>query len=289
MATATFDSQPGGTQTLATFKGWAKGFHDALIAVGLVQTSDTGQVDLNAVAVLPTASTTVGYIIYRFNDTMQATAPLFLRIEYKVGASSRARIDFQVGTSTDGAGTLNGFAAVANLVLASNADSNPYSTFVAAGDGYLAASLFCWTATGPGTTMFILERSREIIAGTDTPTGAGVLIGALDSNIKTYSYTAKVALDHRGGNSVPTFGNTISAGLGLTPVRPALAFLSGGVPWQPVTFVGVLPTDAPTVPFDVILNGVTRTYLVPTVPAGIGFFISSSGTIYARSTAILYS
>lgn len=95
--------------------------HDNLIEAGLVQTGDTGQLDIDAVAALPADNTYAGYRMYRFNDALQATSPIFIKIEFGCGpeglsASSntgqrrgrclRTRVTY--GKETNGAGIFVG-------------------------------------------------------------------------------------------------------------------------------------------------------------------------------------
>ncbi|HIE1750411.1 TPA: hypothetical protein ACXJUT_001928 [Pseudomonas aeruginosa] len=89
--------------------------HDALIAIGLTQTSDTGQLaDFSGVTADAPGATGVnyGYRVYQLNDSLQAVSPIFLRVEYRVrGGSSSGSWDIpnfglSIGTGTDGAGNL---------------------------------------------------------------------------------------------------------------------------------------------------------------------------------------
>lgn len=93
----------------ATFRLWGVGLAAQLAAVGLVQTADTGQVNWASVSRPGGSSTTAGYEIWRFNDALQATKPVFIRIDYGVAAAvDRPRFIITVGTATNGAGTITG-------------------------------------------------------------------------------------------------------------------------------------------------------------------------------------
>ena len=259
MTTATFMSQPGGSQTLATFKGWSEAFHNALIAVGLVQTSDTGQISFASITTLPAAGILVGYGIYRFNDTMQSSAPLFLRVEYRTISNSRGRLDIVVGSATDGAGNLTPFGATISASTSGTSGST-VPTFVAAGDGYLTIALWCGTTSTLYGGFIAVERSRS----TSAPTADGLLIASGSSSIFTYIYSTAVPFDHSGYLTIPKFAATNSLGAGVTAVFPFLvAFISGADPWQPISVLGISPIDRPMIAFPVTLNGTTRTYLAP--------------------------
>lgn len=89
---------------------------DALVAVGLVQTADTGQV-VPETLTKPASGQSAGYHIFRFNDAKQATAPVFIKVEYIVGgAGDFIALRIQVGTGTNGAGTLTGQLSTQTLL-----------------------------------------------------------------------------------------------------------------------------------------------------------------------------
>lgn len=105
-----------------TFRAWGQAIHDQLIAAGLTQTSDTGQINLATVA-RPATSSYGGYEIFRFNDAKQATEPLFIKFEYgQASSANRPMLKCHTGTGTDGAGTLTGELT---LTLAAFPASNP--------------------------------------------------------------------------------------------------------------------------------------------------------------------
>ncbi|MGV8959197.1 MAG: hypothetical protein ACOH1V_02260 [Stenotrophomonas sp.] len=93
--------------SFATFGAAVAEVLSLLSAAGLVQTTDTGQI--NPATVVGAASTISGYSIHRFADALQATAPVFIKIEY---GNSTSYASFQsaytIGTGTDGAGNLTG-------------------------------------------------------------------------------------------------------------------------------------------------------------------------------------
>lgn len=109
MATRITSSPFAHTDT-ATFVAWGKNISDSLAAVGLTKTADTGQIDWSTAVYNSTSTNTVvGYEIWRFNDALQATAPIFLKIEYGNGSAiTRPAVFVTVGTGSNGAGTLTG-------------------------------------------------------------------------------------------------------------------------------------------------------------------------------------
>lgn len=93
----------------ADFRAWAQGTHNMLTACGLVQTADTGQINFTTVTRPAATDTVAGYAIYRFSDALQATQPVFIKLEYGTSnAVDRPALWVSVGTTTSGAGALGG-------------------------------------------------------------------------------------------------------------------------------------------------------------------------------------
>lgn len=92
----------------ANFRAWGLDYSDALTAVGLLKTADTGQIDWATVA-RPGTNTAAGYEIRTFADALQSTAPVYIKFEYGTGASAtRPQIWISIGSGSDGAGNLTG-------------------------------------------------------------------------------------------------------------------------------------------------------------------------------------
>lgn len=182
------------------------------------RTSDTGQVNW---ATISTESGTVrDYEIFPMGGSLQATAPIYLRIDYLGG--SVGAVSLTVGTTTDGAGNLGGLTA-AKVAL------NTYAMFTgdryawAACDGSYFTFMYQCTplATGlDGTAFFVVERTRD---GTGAPTGEGFHVWRWQrngSNATTYqggwfrSFAAPFQTanpDYNFGVNVPDLANTNSA------------------------------------------------------------------------------
>ena len=107
------------TRDFTVFKSYCIDIRNHL-DLAMVRTADTGQVNLEAMTApdWTVASTSMGYLIYRFDDVLQATKPVFLRIEFfsfiwsqgNNGTGYQGQGCFHtritVGTGTDGAGTI---------------------------------------------------------------------------------------------------------------------------------------------------------------------------------------
>lgn len=92
------------------FRVWGLAVSNALAEIGLTKTDDTGQIDWTTVAFI--ANTFSGYEIWRFNDTLQATAPIFIKIWYGSGSGSGPiNVNVQIGQGSNGAGVLTGLTS----------------------------------------------------------------------------------------------------------------------------------------------------------------------------------
>lgn len=172
--TATSFSAAPTNNTDANFRLWGSGMKTALAAVGLVQTADTGQIDWTTV-VAPVATQTVkGYEIWRFNDSLQSTVPIYIKIEYGSGTGAAIpQIKYSVGSGTDGAGNLtNVHPASAGSFTCGGASSSTtlFPWLVAFSNGILTIS--------PGITdsifyTHVFTVSRLLDQSTGAPTDEG--------------------------------------------------------------------------------------------------------------------
>lgn len=166
MTTAAFPSKPI-NDTDANFRTWGLGLSTAIQAVGLVKTADTGQIDFVTV-LKPTVSATMqGYEIFRFNDALQVTTPIFIKVEYGCGTfAATPALKITVGKDSNGTGTLTGIIHTQSSIQPAASSSNTYDSYVSSGDGsMLVFSLWSNTLTvSPAymqCTRFIIERSRD--------------------------------------------------------------------------------------------------------------------------------
>lgn len=92
----------------AQFRAWGSAISAALLAAGLTNTTDTGQINWSTV-VRAGSNADAGYEIWRLNDAAQSTRPMFLKIRYGTSSSTdRPRCLFDVGEGSDGSGSLTG-------------------------------------------------------------------------------------------------------------------------------------------------------------------------------------
>jgi len=124
--------------TDAEFRAWGSAINAALTAIGLVQTSDTGQINWTTVTRAVGSNTAQGYEIWRMNDTSQSTCPIYLKLEYGSGsAAANPSMWITVGTGSNGSGSITGTTIQARSQFAntSGADSAPRTMYACAQDG----------------------------------------------------------------------------------------------------------------------------------------------------------
>jgi hypothetical protein len=146
--------------TDADFRTWVAGIRAALEAVGMVRTADTGQID-TATVVKPAATlANQGYDIFRLDDALQASCPVFLKIEYgSGGAADRPGLFLSHGQGSNGAGALTGTRSTSLQFLAAN--SRPIGSQLpvyASGDGSSVALMVNLDANQ--TMGLFLDRPR---------------------------------------------------------------------------------------------------------------------------------
>lgn len=150
-----------GWSTLAAFQSWAQ-FWESALGVGWVRTADTGQTNAAALAIPPAINTIMGYQIWRMADALQATHPIFLKIEFGSGTSvNNVGLWLTVGTGTDGAGTITGVLRARYSIIAT-ANTAITSASYASAAGSRFVGVVSTAATGQSTIIwFSIERTVD--------------------------------------------------------------------------------------------------------------------------------
>jgi hypothetical protein len=150
MAKVTFSTVVDNTSN-AGFQAWATELHTQLLAAGLVQTADTGQLATPVVAARPANGAFAGYWIFRFDDSLQGTAPIFIRVEPGRGSGGNSiAILCTIGTGTNGAGTITGVVMPAGRIdtnAAPTSTATPYATYINHDEGFFGLA---WKVNGSG-------------------------------------------------------------------------------------------------------------------------------------------
>jgi hypothetical protein len=163
----------------AGFRTWGNELMTALITtLGLTQTTDTGQLAFPmTVTTRPAINTAAGYYIIRFNDTLQSTVGVFIKVELGTFASATVPgLWITVGTGTDGAGNITGggVRTACGLVGAATSAVVNFQSRAC----YLASQGVLWVDWKQGASLanesqmgFVIQRSVD---NTGAPTSAAV-------------------------------------------------------------------------------------------------------------------
>lgn len=159
--------------TDALFRAWVAAMISNIVAVGYVQTTDTGQIDTATVLKPSTTAQSKGYAMFSTND---AFADMFLKVEFGSGGATLApTIYVTMGWSTDGAGSLSGtqLSTRNRMNITSNSGVAITAPCVFAGNGsYLTFALDTNATGGFEATIVVLERSKTAATGADNGNGA---------------------------------------------------------------------------------------------------------------------
>lgn len=176
MTTATTSATISNAST-ATMNTWIEEVCNAIFTTcGCTQTSDTGQLwsPNTATGTLPgSANASAGYVIGKFNDTLQTSYPVFFRLDFGTGAAvADPAMWITVGTGSNGSGTINGtvmtkvacFAAAAWPISTSTNYSSYYcynSTYGTLFVGMKYASFNASVPGGPGMGFYLFRGSSS--------------------------------------------------------------------------------------------------------------------------------
>lgn len=270
MTTTTWSS-PGSISGDAAFRSFGSGISTALAAIGLVQTSDTGQVNWTTVTRPVSNSTVAGYEIWRFNDALQGTYPLFLKVEYgSLTSITLGQVWLTIGKGSNGSGTLTG------IIFARQQTSQHF---------YQTVVEDCYASSGPGGISlrfspintqvgFHIERSLNA-SGVATGDGVMVAFGNQSTTITASWYAflyANPSVYVKGFSPLilplsvqpNNFGSTCNLGrdVGVVGLALGIPIICPGVPtWTSRQVVAIAVGDIPTAKtFSATPSVATNTY-----------------------------
>lgn len=177
MATKYSNTLSGTNNTDAEFRAWAQFIHDTFtLASSWVDTLATGSVDLTTVTRPLATQTTQGFKVYRMDDALQATVPVFLKMEFGSGAAAlNPAIWITIGSGHNGSGTITGLLKARTQIAATAASAaTTLYGFGSAGNNRVTFSLFPNSATSTVHIGLSVERTKNS-SGADTNEGLLVM------------------------------------------------------------------------------------------------------------------
>lgn len=192
MSTWSSASKFGHTSS-AKFRAWALELHTGLLAAGWERTADTGQINWSSPPSIPSVGVSAGYEIFRMNDSLRDTAPIFIKLEYGTHWDNAATPDmwFTIGTGTDGAGVISGTLYVRTSIQDAFPNSRPinstttnYLSFACATEGCMWFVFKALARSGSNNRgFFAFAVMRTVDDGGDvTPDGIVVYRDSGDAN-----------------------------------------------------------------------------------------------------------
>ncbi len=156
-----------------TARAFAQFWHDTFV-LNWLQTTDTGQLATPfAFTKTGVASTATGYCVYKMNDALQATVPIFVKMEWGAGAVANYHsIWCTIGKGSDGAGAITGvLKARFQLSFALNGGSSTQNVG-SSGTGRITVGV--GMSLGTNYSMYLgIERTVDS-NGADT--GVGIIV-----------------------------------------------------------------------------------------------------------------
>lgn len=181
----------------AEFRTWLAEFSGMLTTAGLPKSGDSGQINTGT-ATLPSTNTYGGYEIRYLNDSLHASKPLYIKIEYGTQSSAgRPMIRVSCASATNGAGTLSGVTYMTAVEITTNSPLASPSSF------------FSGAATQAGYAAFVFKRGYisavspffAVCRTTDSagaPTTAGFTFYTSSSSLVRTSYVSAIRNDSAG-------------------------------------------------------------------------------------------
>lgn len=267
----------------AAFRAWGSDLSARLAAIGLVQTADTGQIDWTSVTIPGTNNTAAGYEIWRFDDTLQGTAPIFIKLEYgRSSASNYIGFWVTVGTGTDGAGTITG-TFTDRLQGSTNTapSSGTNNSYLCCVDGHVALAFYI--QNNKALLAFSVTRSCD---ASGTPTEDGVILVTGGSSISTSATSnvqclrfsgAPVALPASTSQYISIFPQTLSSYTYGTDMQLFSCWMALPQVFPVFSMIGYMVADI--VEGDVfshaMIGATPRTYVAVSRSLGTGGFAGS--------------
>jgi len=228
----------------ANLQSWVGPILQLLSDSGWVRTSDTGQTDLADMPAAAAANTVCGYQIWRMNDSLQSTVPVFVKFEFgSGGAVGNYSIWVTVGTGSDGAGNITWiiqpqtracYSATGSVTAASNfLGSGGNNRLVFFARSFVLANSYYLRLN------FSIERTHAA-NGSDTSSGVMILANGGGSASAVFGPMGLFRVATFSGSQPPT-----STSIG--------AYVPSGTTWAyDGNYVGVCPVsffiDGPTNP-----------------------------------------
>jgi len=238
--------------TDAFFRAWGLAVSTALGQM-LTRVTQTGEINWATVNAPVATNTFQGFEVYRLNDSLQSTAPLFFKFEYGSSPSSAAgsAIRLTIGKSVDGSGSVSNVLQSAINVLSGNSATTATSNcYISNGDG--SGFVFSLQPDNPGIVggFCCVERSRN---SQGQPTADALMLSFQTYGLIThtnrfiaYNLETTLATDNTGLFPCPL---PLASDVGVTngtvaQFFPVACIASNGATWRSRMLLGAARQNA---------------------------------------------
>jgi hypothetical protein len=218
MSTANFNSTPSNASD-AAFRAWGLALHNAIAAI-LTYVSQTGEIDFTTVSTPSSTNQKRGFRVYRFNDALQSTHPVFIRVDFGSGAATTTvSIWIQIGQAVDGSGNLS--VPTTGALRTTDQAAPSAAQTVAAFDSYVCGStsrltFVLWPlsqTTANNSIAVTIERSKDI-NGADTAEAVHLIIVANTMVSVTFQQNGRAKTNDALPFKIPFDGTFTTAAYG---------------------------------------------------------------------------
>jgi len=253
----------------ARFRAFALTYSNAILALGFTRVVDAGQINFGTV-LRPAVNVSAGYEMFIFQDVLQATFPIFMRVDYAIAAVATVpALWFTFGVAHDGAGGFVGVASTTQKCAPGTTITDTHVVTIYLSGSGTAGRLAVNGRWGSASTAlatnfyFSVERTHDP-AGADT--GEGLLIIGTLTTCAATGWRQHVYLPTGPGTVETTLGIMIpSVGTGASGTQVAVypCFLTKGIYLNPsLNLLGYVHANiAALTPIVVTIYGASHTYL----------------------------
>ena len=234
--------------TDAAFRAWGSAL-SAQIGSILTRVTQSGDIDWATVLKPANQATYAGSEVFRFNDSLQSTSPIFVKIGYGSGnIVAAAGLQITVGKSADGAGNIGGvLLAATSTTSLQGGETTTQNCYISGGSSWFALSLAPAISFLGG--FLAIERA---VTSSGVPIGSALIVGWQSAASTTHEYRF---IDYTNGTAESVSSGIIAIPLPLSsdrsiangtvaPIFPAACISPSGVFWRPRVILGTARQNA---------------------------------------------
>jgi len=249
MASLIFSARLSNADT-TLFRAWGSAVSTALGQM-LTRVTQTGEINWATVTAPASGNTFQGFEVYRLNDSLHPTAPVFIKFEYGSSASASVHaIRITIGKGADGSGNItNVLQSAINATVSGGVAAAASNCYISNGDSSGIVISLQPDAPSHGG-FFCLERSRNSVG---QPTGDGLMFSCQTNTSVThtnrfiaYNLETTLAADNTGLFACPLI---LSTDIGVTngtvaQFFPVACIASNGATWRSRMLLGAARQNA---------------------------------------------